>query len=230
MTPILIILLAGLIEVGWFANNYLTLLDVTRAGARRGTVLQDAQSPLFWDERGSLVPQFYFDSQADGNYFKTAYDLNGLSGETDTTRLAVRYHPTFNPTGCNTANRTFYHEISCVMLASMDPLRMTPENGVDDIIISGVSIENVDASRGNAWLGTLGSDWRPLAANVPQLVVVGRYPTNANECEATWDGIGTRRLAHWSRGIPSTSTTAVIAMSMTLPMKRLPKPTPPVST
>ncbi|MBN8634567.1 MAG: pilus assembly protein [Anaerolineae bacterium] len=194
VTPILIILLAGLIEVGWFANNYLTLLDVTRAGARRGTVLQDAQSPLFWDERGSLVPQFYFDSQADGNYFKTAYDLNGLSGETDTTRLAVRYHPTFNPTGCNTANRTFYHEISCVMLASMDPLRMTPENGVDDIIISGVSIENVDASRGNAWLGTLGSDWRPLAANVPQLVVVGRYPTNANECEATWDGIGTPAL------------------------------------
>lgn len=45
ITPILIILLAGLIEIGWFANNYLTLLDVTRAGARRGAVLQDQKSP-----------------------------------------------------------------------------------------------------------------------------------------------------------------------------------------
>ncbi|MBK8028832.1 MAG: pilus assembly protein [Chloroflexi bacterium] len=39
VTPILIILLAGLIEVGWFANNYLTLLDVSRAAraARYGS-------------------------------------------------------------------------------------------------------------------------------------------------------------------------------------------------
>ena len=56
ITPILIILLAGLIEIGWFANNYLSLLDVTRAGARRGAVLQDQQSPLFWDNKGSYVP------------------------------------------------------------------------------------------------------------------------------------------------------------------------------
>ncbi len=32
ITPILIVLLAGLVEIGWFANNYLNLLDVTRAG------------------------------------------------------------------------------------------------------------------------------------------------------------------------------------------------------
>ena len=35
ITPILIVMFAGLVEVGWFANNYLTILDVTRAGARR---------------------------------------------------------------------------------------------------------------------------------------------------------------------------------------------------
>src|SRR5215216_4589210 len=57
ITPILIILLAGLVEIGWFANNYLNLLDVTRAGARRGAVLQDQKSPLFWDNKHSYVPR-----------------------------------------------------------------------------------------------------------------------------------------------------------------------------
>lgn len=195
ITPILITLLAGLVEVGWFANNYLTLLDVSRAGARRGTVLQDSQSPLFWDNRGSLVPQAYFDGQPNGNNFKTDYNLNGLTGETATNRQQVRFHPTLNPNGCQFSNRSFYHEVVCVMIGSLDPLRMTPENGVDDIIVSGFSVENVDASRGNAWLGTLGTDWRPVAANVPQLVVVGRYPTNANECDVLWDGVGTPNIA-----------------------------------
>lgn len=193
ITPILITLLAGLVEVGWFANNYLTLLDVSRAGARRGTVLQDSQSPLFWDNRGSIVPQLYFADQDDGTVFLTAYNLNGVTGETDDTRRAVRYHPDRYPesAACNTANRTFYFEIACVMLASLDPLRMSPENGVDDIVISGISLENVDASRSSRWLGVRGTNWRPIDADVPQLVVVGRYPTNANECDVAWDGEGT---------------------------------------
>lgn len=55
VTPIFIIMLAGLVEIGWFANNYLNILDVTRYGARRGTVLQDQQSPLFFNELGSHV-------------------------------------------------------------------------------------------------------------------------------------------------------------------------------
>src|SRR3954469_20647530 len=56
ITPILIILLSGLIEIGWFANNYLNLLDVSRVGARRGAVLQDQKSPLFWQNKYSYVP------------------------------------------------------------------------------------------------------------------------------------------------------------------------------
>ncbi len=196
ITPILIMLLAGLVEVGWFANNYLTLLDVSRAGARRGTVLQDSQSPFFWDNRGSYVPQFYYDepTNLNGADFKMPDGTGGV-GDNTATRLAVRYHPTFNPAGCNIASRTFYHEVVCVMLLSLDPLSMSPENGVDDIVVSGFSVENVDAARGPNWLGSLGTEWRPLAANVPQLVVVGRYPTNANECEVARSDAGVTSMA-----------------------------------
>ncbi|MBE2267141.1 MAG: pilus assembly protein [Anaerolinea sp.] len=190
ITPILIVLLSGLIEIGWFANNYLTLLDVSRAGARRGTVLQDTQSPLFWDNTGSIVPQFYFNSFADGDVFKTDFNLNGLTGESDATRVAVRFHPDHNPTACSGiggATRQFYSEISCVVTDSLDPLYWTPENGQDDLVISGFGLENVDGSRESSWLGTLGTNPRPIAADVPQLVVAARYPTNANECDVAYD-------------------------------------------
>ncbi|MCL4253483.1 MAG: pilus assembly protein, partial [Anaerolineae bacterium] len=30
ITPLIIILLVGLVEIGWFARNYLTLLEVSR--------------------------------------------------------------------------------------------------------------------------------------------------------------------------------------------------------
>lgn len=192
VTPILIILLAGLVEIGWFANNYLTLLDVTRAGARRGTVLTDSQSPLFWDNNGSLIPRL--DPTTNFPYLEDPYYVEPTApGDSDDERAKYRWWPS-EMTACG-GERLFYTEIACVMQASLNPLRMNPENGIDDIIISGFALANVDASLQSRWLGVRGVNPRPIDDDIPQLVVAGRYPTNANECDVAWDGINTPSIS-----------------------------------
>ncbi len=181
ITPILIILLAGLVEIGWFANNYLSLLDVTRAGARRATVLQDQQSPLFWDNKYTYVPNAELSVP-----YQMHYD--GTNGS-DPERYMYRWGPTQDvvtgnpgPYACDPryTTRFFYNEVICTMIASMDPLVLNPSNGIDDIIVSGFSLQLVDPSSHPSWLSPLA---RAIPQDVPQIVVVGRYPTNANECD-----------------------------------------------
>lgn len=189
VTPILIILLAGLVEIGWFANNYLNLLDVTRSGARRGTVLQGNQSPLFFDEEQSaLVPQAYLNEP--GEFFYRSPYL--AAGDTEATRQDVRYdRDLFNPLtgwpGCG-RDRGFYNEIICTMVTSMQPLELDPTNGVDDIVISAFAVEMVNGAVDPSWLPPVGL--RPIAGDEPQMLVVGRWPANANECNLIQDGTG----------------------------------------
>ncbi|MFN8451136.1 MAG: TadE/TadG family type IV pilus assembly protein, partial [Anaerolineae bacterium] len=157
ITPILIILLAGLVEIGWFANNYLTLLDVTRAGARRGAVLQDQKSPLFWDDSFSYVPHSLL---PDSNYWMpyTITDLNPLTGfQDDVHRFEYRWYPDVasppagsqgqEPCDTNYTPRVFYNEVLCTMIVSMEPLELNPENGIDDIVVSAFGLQMVDPSR-----------------------------------------------------------------------------------
>lgn len=192
ITPILIILLMGMVEIGWFANNYLNLLDVARAGARRGAVLQDQYSPLEWDNRASFVPyDWYGPGQNDytdqglllGDTSRLAMPYTGTSQEQqaqDTMRNLVRT--------CDTRERTFYQEVACVMLASMDPLELM-DNNIDDIVISGFSLARITDPAGGTVI--LGPNTRPAGAGVDtNVVVVGRYPSNANECEVTNAGTG----------------------------------------
>ncbi|MEO8395819.1 MAG: TadE/TadG family type IV pilus assembly protein, partial [Chloroflexota bacterium] len=188
ITPILIILLAGLVEIGWFANNYLNLLDVTRAGARRGAVLQDAKSPLFWDNKYSYVPNVMLPA----NYQMTAGVATLSAGETrddgvDADRFRYRWMPAGSLVVGNTGiqacdpqyiDRVFYNEVICTMITTLDPLKMNQTNGIDDIIVSGFALQEIDATAHPAWLAVGGYD-----TSVPQVVVAGRYPTNANECD-----------------------------------------------
>lgn len=192
ITPILIILLAGLVEIGWFANNYLNLLDVSRVGARRAAVLQDQKSPLFWDNKHSYVPNALL--AAFPNYQMPNNTANG----TDDDRFLYRWMPIgFGGPSSNGAEpcdptytaRVFYNEVLCTMIISMEPLELHPENGIDDMVVSGFSLQMVDASADPTWLG--GYPLRPINGNVPQSVVAGRYPTNANECDVWINSSGT---------------------------------------
>ncbi len=136
VTPILIILLMGLAEIGWFANNFLILLEVTRVGARYGTTLTGELSPIEWNNRYSLTPFAGFPVPAED---LTLAQNSRLCNE-------VR-----NPN--NRDLQGFYNLIACVMLQSMDPLTFHAEedtppeaDGIveeDDIVISAFSLQAI---------------------------------------------------------------------------------------
>ncbi len=203
ITPILIILFSGMVEIGWFANNYLTLLDVTRAGARRGATLQNQMSPQGWDNRASYMPVEMlppdFVAQRIGYMPYEGDEILSplLLEEEQAARAGYRpsNHPGIpdllrNTTGCGSGRlQGFYNDIICTMISSMSPLSLDPENGVDDVVVSAFSLEMVDPNKDNPTSHPfINQDWlganRPVPGDVPQVVVVGRYPTNANECDA----------------------------------------------
>lgn len=201
ITPILIILLAGLVEIGWFANNYLNLLDVSRIGARRAAVLRDQQSPLFWENKYSYVPNYLLSAayQVDASgYYQMANSTTAeqASNGTDEERSYFRWMPeafsVYPYAGdprkaCDPGQveRSFYNEVLCTMITSLEPLSLNPSNGIDDMIISGFALQMVDPT---AHAYTVLPAQHPGADDEPQVIVVGRYPTNANECDVLNSG------------------------------------------
>ncbi len=190
VTPLLIILLAGLVEIGWFANNYMLLLDVTRAGARRATVLIDRESPRSpdWRREFTYVPHtFLTGTDPVTGEDLTEYRMPFISAQdTNASRREHRWEEATADTGICRRVRLFYSEVICTMIISLEPLRLNQENGIDDIIISGFSVENINGARQSGWLPPVAM--RPVAADTPQMIVVGRYPAEANECDVTGAG------------------------------------------
>ena len=179
VSPLIVILLAGMVEIGWFARNYMILLEVSRVGARTGTVQQNELSPVNWDEAGTLV----------NNNPAIGPDMNFDEW--------VAYYRNCNSSPGSPARFGFYNFLSCIMLRSMNPLEFrsgVDEDGVpypDDVVISAFSVQAVDPAGIPGGIGgSIETDinW-PLerdddASNDtwPQAIVVGRYPTSANEC------------------------------------------------
>jgi hypothetical protein len=194
ITPILIIMFMGMVEIGWFANNYLTLLDVARAGARRAAVLQEQFSPLEWKNEASYVPVIDVsanDYTEQGLALTNSSDLTmPINFPVDPNNQTVITSDTGgirgNQRNCNPAysDPRFYRELICVMLASLNPLTLDETNNVDDIVISGFSLARITSPQGSPAITVLGPDVRPGGvAATTHVVVTGRYPTNANECD-----------------------------------------------
>jgi len=174
--PVLLILLLGVVEIGWYAQNILSLTEATRVGARRAPFLNGNYSPQSSDERGSLAPTAALN-------FPLARTDPGYAAEP---RVALRGG--FDPDGCETlseANVGFYNIIICATLSAMDPLVLDWDNGKDDIVVSAFSIQRVkigaDAVNDDIDPSAQGSSTTYNAGT--QVIVVGRYPTTANECD-----------------------------------------------
>ncbi|TVR21918.1 MAG: pilus assembly protein [Anaerolineaceae bacterium] len=197
VTPILLIMLFGLVEIGYFARNYLTLLEVTRAGARRGATLQEEFSPLQWERnqltrQGSLAPVMDVDARflcAEGNQVAgldcyTAEQRTALMN----TRNNIRNCGEVARGNADVAPAGFFNLVLCQMLDSMRPLEIR-RNGVDDIVISVFSvlmINNRPRDDGGD-IDLQNQDSPPIRPGefsqqgyIP--VVVGRWPTDANRC------------------------------------------------
>lgn len=106
ITPLLAIMFVGIVEIGWYANHYMILLEVTRVGARAATGLSGELSPLAWTEAASIHPVVYTD---------------GLLADPDDIPDEA-----YNYRNCNDATifTGFYNYIACTMNNSLQPLRM----------------------------------------------------------------------------------------------------------
>jgi len=113
ITPLLIIMVVGIVEIGWYANHYLILLEVTRVGARAGAVVPPDLVPLMWTEQASIHPVVYRDV------------LNNADVKTLLARPNLIVPPeTLLFRDCDSGRRGFYNYIACTMLNSMAPLTM----------------------------------------------------------------------------------------------------------
>src|SRR5690606_33464564 len=159
VSPLLVILLAGLVEIGWFARNYMILLEVTRVGARTATVQQNELSPLQWSNEGSVLPSM------DDNYPDTGTFPNV---PTDPADWAVKWRL------CDVNNPSteigFYNFVGCVMLRSMNPLPFGREQRIqrgedpdgtflDDMVISAFAIQAVEPSQIPSGVDPTDIDW-----------------------------------------------------------------------
>lgn len=151
--PVLLVMLMGLAEIGWFANSYLTLLDVVREAGRFAAT----GDPLLWpdgDERNysamdcEEIPGYYNDHDPTIDY--TTWPGPDLSawGYGDRGEL----------------ERGYYDGIACGVLINMQPLRFNHQT--DDIVISIFQFVVLNQGTSSA-----------------EVRITGRLPARANECE-----------------------------------------------
>lgn len=218
ITPLLAIMIVGIVEIGGYANRFLILLEVSRVGARNGSVLTGDLNPLTWNEAASVHPIVYTEG----------FNLTAASIPPD----ARNYR------NCSSNATGYYKAIACTMVNSMLPLTLkgraadTTDNVgknvydrsgnlvatvpyPDDIVISLFSLQAVNNAdptsitipnqtadlRGYQLASILFS--RTFNFNDPrtlgrypagsQVIAVGRYPKSANECNWFQTG-GTRSV------------------------------------
>lgn len=162
--PILLVMLLGLVEVGWFANNYMVLLDNVREAGRRGAVLDPIENWLPDEENN----YHRMDCEDTTQYFNS---LRGEAYSSDPNPAAALLsgwpHKDLTPYGYSARTEGpygFYDELACLIVNNMPPLEF--KHADDDIVISVFSY------------AVLYRD-DPARARVK---VVGRYPPRANEC------------------------------------------------
>lgn len=150
--PIFLIMLVGMVEVGWFANNYLILSDVVRAAGRNGS-LNDPTEWVPGEERN----YHRLDCDNSQAYFSKLPDDDTTSPPTDLSAYGYS-------TSVESPFFGFYDGVACAAIANMAPLEFDDE--VDDIIVSVFGYAQFEDCGGGD----------------PCLRVVSRFPHEQNEC------------------------------------------------
>jgi hypothetical protein len=169
ITPILIIMVAGIVEIGWYANNYINLLEAAKVGARRGPFLNGENSPEAYEKRFGADNDFDGDADttsvvhpsiASGTIPALALPTSDTDPVLNNTRYSTRgYTFPLEATSCNeiaVEQFGFYNLIVCTVLDSLDPISLrigindpdepdaAPEFYQDDIVISVFSLQKVN--------------------------------------------------------------------------------------
>ncbi len=121
--PILIILLLGLMEIGWLASNFLVLLDVTRSAGRFGATTD----PLQWATGEEHNLERMDCNTSEGGSFADI-DNQVYLPVSDTSHLpGVFVDGADSPIG-------YYDGVACAVVGNMAPLIFDPSK--DDVAIS----------------------------------------------------------------------------------------------
>jgi hypothetical protein len=229
--PLLAIMVVGIVEIGWYANHFLIMLEVTRVGARAGTTLSGDLSPAAWNELASVHPVVH---------------VNGLGRLPADVPVEATNSRNCDLVSSDPNVRGFYNFIACTMVNSLLPLTLAPitqTNGLnpydlskpgknifdrygnlietipypDDIVISAFSLQAINNAprtsvnppaqavdpRGfqlatSLYSRTYDFEADPLTTGRyplgSQVIVVGRYPKAANECNVFEDSAGVRTI------------------------------------
>jgi hypothetical protein len=174
--PILVIMIAGIVEIGWFAQNYLNLLEASKVGARRGPFLTDQNGVMGWDHNASLAPI----AANTGKITDESYRYRNLDPAT-----GKPYVDGGRCSGMMDTDFGFFNLITCTVLDAMDPLELSWTNGKDDIVVSAFSVQRVNVGSQSTHDIDLNNWAEGNSTSYPgghQVIVVGRWPYNANEC------------------------------------------------
>ncbi len=120
--PILMVMILGLTEIGWYANNYLTLLDVVREAGRFGAT----RDPLSWVD-GEELKYHRMDCEEEIALF----DKRDFDNKT------TWPGPDLSAWGYSAGDERpigFYDGVACSVIRNMPPLEF--DDSVDDIVVS----------------------------------------------------------------------------------------------
>lgn len=167
--PIFMIMLVGMAEIGWFANNYLILSDVVRSAGRYGSIREPFSYP---------DAQFVYNLNAHDCEISTTpgtpnETYNFFAGQIPSIENppAGLPAPPFGP-GLENQMVGFYDGVACAVITNMTPLDFNPDT--DDIVVSVFSY--------SPWPLNCDNDSTTPAPDCESIRVSGRWPAGLNEC------------------------------------------------
>lgn len=206
ITPLLIIMVVGIVEIGWYAQNYLNLIEAAKVGARRGPFLNAENAPQEWpfsvtNNNGPSVAPFVIDP--------TLPTINSVLA--DTIRQKPEEYPehflryAYRDCEADIQFFGFFNIIACTVLNALEPLELKIGQRcyyyalnrevdldlvqcMDDIVVSVFALQRVNNGATADADINLNSPPNGATHNGPayppghQVIVVGRYPSDANEC------------------------------------------------
>jgi hypothetical protein len=120
--PILLVMLLGLTEIGWFANHYLTLLDVVREAGRFGATLD----PIAWPDGQEKNYQRMDCDELPDRFNKLPFEDRASWPGPDLSAWGYASGDE-RPIG-------FYDGVACSVIANMQPLVFN--DLTDDVVVS----------------------------------------------------------------------------------------------
>lgn len=200
--PFLIIMILGLVEIGFFANDYLILLDAVRSGSRVAVNL-DPTDWTYLDARNTermdcdTAPNLWLMIPNNNQYFANGSPvippgqrkLGNTDGNPQTGRgqhlLTLPVHPYVNTTDDTFG---FYDATACQVISSMAPLVLNDADfptSKDDIVVSAISYISMDYANppfNSGHAGGYSAAGGPGSYGDYYIAVTGRWPLENRFC------------------------------------------------